>query len=261
MNYQLGLVLSGGGTRGAAAVGAVKALQEAGIEPDYIAGTSIGGMVGAFYAAGYDASEMMDFLESTSLFSLSGYTLNKSGILDMEKYANSLDSYFKNYRFEELACPLCVAATNLNTGDCDYFDSGPLVPALLASAAIPGLFAPVRVGAHLYVDGGIIDNFPVEQLRDRCRYVLGISLNPLEEASDEALDSTFSVLKRVYHISLRYATAQRVNQCDWLVQPAELLRHNIFQKNNLEEMFDIGYQQTKDLCREIRETLEMGSSV
>jgi NTE family protein len=259
MNHQLGLVLSGGGMRGAAAVGAVKALQETGIEPQFIAGTSVGAIVGAFYAAGYDASEMMDFLKNTPLFSLSGYTLTKSGILDAEKYAASLDPFFKNDHFEDLARPLYVAATNLNTGDCDYLHSGALVPALLASAALPGLFAPVRIGEHLYVDGGIIDNFPVEQLRDRCRYVLGISLNPLEEASDEALDSTFSVLKRVYHISLRYATAQRVNQCDWLVQPAELLRHNIFQKNTLEEMFDIGYQQTKDLCGEIRKTLEMGS--
>ena len=256
MAYQLGLVLSGGGTRGAAAIGAVKALQEAGIEAQCIAGTSVGALVGAFYGAGYGFADMMQIFEEIPLFPLSGYTLHKPGIIDTGQYAERLSPYFEDVRFEDLSCPLHVAATNLNTGGCEYFHSGPLIPALLATTAVPGVFAPVRVGEHLYVDGGIIDNFPVEQLAGHCCRILGISLNPLESIGDEALESTYAVLRRVYHISLRHATAQKVDRCDWLVQPAELLRYNIFDKAHLEEIFDIGYRETAPLCEAIRAELE-----
>jgi len=243
MNHQLGLVLSGGGVRGAAHAGVIKALEEENIEVDCISGTSAGAVAGVLYAAGYKAEDILQFFIETKIFQLSNFTFLKPGLLDSKDYAVWLNKYLNEVTFDSLDKPLFVAVTNLLLAEYEIFDSGPVVPVIQASAAVPIIFTPVEIGEGLYADGGVLNNFPIEPLLGRCKHILGVNVNPLKKAVKQELDGVFDVLERVYHISTRYETALKVRKCDWLIQPDELLQFNIFDMDKAEEAFEIGYRE------------------
>lgn len=243
MKYQLGLVLSGGGVRGAAHAGVIKALEEENIEVDCISGTSAGAVAGALFASGYKAEDILQFFMETKIFQLSNFTFLKPGLLDSEDYAVWLNKYLNDATFESLDKPLFIAATDLLRAEYKIFDSGPVVPTIQASAAVPIVFTPVEIGDGLYADGGVLNNFPIEPLLERCERILGVNVNPLKESTKQELDGVFDILERVYHISTRYETALKVKKCDWLIQPDELLQFNIFDMGKAEEAFDIGYRE------------------
>ena len=108
-----GIVLSGGGVRGLAHIGVIKALEENGIYPTYITGASAGAIVGTFYAAGYPCEEILDFFHSTSMFSINNYTYRKPGLLDTDKFYKIFKKYFPEDRFEALKKSLYISATDI----------------------------------------------------------------------------------------------------------------------------------------------------
>ena len=159
-----GIVLSGGGIKGMAHLGLIKALQEAGIRFDCIAGSSAGALTGALIAAGYSPEESLEFFKSTPIFSIYYYSTSKPGILDSEKFRPVFEKYFPQDAFDVLQRPLHVTTTNLETGAWEVHHSGELINVLLASASLPPVFAPMLIDGALHADGGIMNNFPVEPL-------------------------------------------------------------------------------------------------
>lgn len=156
-----GLVLSGGGMRGAAHIGAIKALEEHGIVPTHIAGTSAGAVVGALYAYGHSCEDMLTFLKGINILDIKKYALNKPGLIDAEKFYPGFKTYLKHDDFGFLKKQLTITATNILNGKLEVFRTGELIRPILASAAIPGIFAPVKINDSYYVDGGTLNNFPV----------------------------------------------------------------------------------------------------
>ena len=150
----IGLVLSGGGMRGIAHVGAIKALEEFGIFPTHIAGSSAGAIVGALYAYGYDSNAILDFFKSVQLFDITKYALGKPGFIDAEKFYPVFKNLIKTDNFSALQRQLSVTATNILNGNLTIFTSGELIKPVLASAAFPGVFAPVKIKKSYYIDGG-----------------------------------------------------------------------------------------------------------
>ena len=146
MRYQLGMVLSGGGARGLAHVGVLEALGEEGIEPQILAGTSAGAIVAALYAAGYSPAEMLEFFVRKNPFRVSKLALVKPGIFDTEKATADFLEYFPENSFEALGKPIFLTATDLVEARGEIFASGPLVPAILASASTPLVFTPTEIG-------------------------------------------------------------------------------------------------------------------
>ena len=173
MRYKLGIVLSGGGSRGLAHAGVLRALAENGIEPDCIAGTSAGALVGALHASGRDSAEILEFFDDVHPFRFSRLALNKPGVIDSEKLVGSFEQWFPDDSFEALRKPLFVTGTDLVSGRLEVWSSGALVRPLLASSAVPFVISPTRVDDRLYVDGGIVNNFPVEPLFGLCDTILG----------------------------------------------------------------------------------------
>ncbi|HDO26739.1 MAG TPA: phospholipase, partial [Bacteroidetes bacterium] len=169
---KIGLVLSGGGIRGIAHIGLIKVLEDHNIKPDIVSGASAGALVGALYAKGYSTETIIDFFHNTPLFRISFFAKNKPGLLDMEKYQTYFKEYFPEDSFESLEKQLYITATNLEDGRLDFFSSGELINPLLASAALPPVFAPVLINDKLYVDGGIMNNFPVEPLENNCDFII-----------------------------------------------------------------------------------------
>ncbi len=158
-----GLVLSGGGARGLAHIGVLEVLEERGVGFDLVAGTSMGAIVGALYASGLRAGEILALARKTPWLGLLGLS-PREGIFSRKKLRDFLAEYLPP-RFEDLRRPLVVTAVEVASGRLHYLSHGDLVSAVMASAAYPGLLAPVEREGVLLFDGGVLDNLPVDAAR------------------------------------------------------------------------------------------------
>jgi NTE family protein len=162
---QFGIALSGGGARGGAHVGALHILDEAGIRPEYIGGTSCGAIVGAFYAAGLPLDRQLAFADHLRWRSLRMLGMPRLGFFHSGEMERLLVRYLGPIRFEDLQIPLTVMAADFRTARPVVFREGPVARALSASAAIPVIFSPVIDGDSVLVDGGVVDNLPTQIVR------------------------------------------------------------------------------------------------
>ena len=251
----VGLVLSGGGARGAAHIGVLKALEEQNVEITHIAGTSSGAVVGAFYAAGYTWSETLQFFKSLPIFHYRRYAHKKPGFIDSIKFEKDLKKFFPKDSFEDLERELFITATNLNDGTSKIFNSGEMIKPLLASASLPGIFTPVHINKELYVDGGILNNFPVEPLIGLCDLIIGVYVNPLDNMGRKFRYS-YQVMTRAYQIAIGHQSKLKFKHCDLLVLPDGLIKYGVFSLNNLDEIFETGYMTAKTLLSEKADILK-----
>ena len=238
----LGLVLSGGGMRGAAHIGAIKALEEHNLYPTHIAGTSAGAIVGALYAYGYNWEDILRFFKSIQILDIKKYALNKPGFIDTEKFYPDFKNYIKNDNFSFLKKELSLTATNILNGDLEIFDKGELIRPILASAAIPGIFAPVKINDSYYVDGGSLNNFPVELLKATCDKIIGIYVNGYSTISINDLKHSHNVIERAFKLKSVKYDQEKFNDCDLVIFPKELSNYGIFDKKHLQDIFKIGYE-------------------
>jgi NTE family protein len=162
---KLGLALSGGGSRGAAHVGVMRVLEQAHIRPDFIAGTSCGAIVGAFYAAGVPLSKQLAFADRLRWRSLRMLGIPRMGFFHSGEMERFLASAVGDRRLEDLPIPVAVVATEFRTARPVVIREGRIAHALSASSAIPVIFSPVLDGDTVLVDGGLTDNLPVQVCR------------------------------------------------------------------------------------------------
>ncbi len=241
----IGLVLSGGGFKGVAHIGAIKAFEEANITPKYVSGTSAGAIVGALYAGGHAPEEIKSFFKETSLFKFNRFTRKKAGFLDSEKFQDDLKAFFPENSFEALQKKLFVTATNLVEGTVKIFSKGPLIKPLLASAAFPGVFTPVMIDRELFADGGILDNFPVEPLEKKCDLIIGIDVTPIKKPKITDFKHSYNVMQRAYYLRARPNAEVKFGHCDIVIQPKELLNHGLFSSSSLDKVYELGYLEAK----------------
>jgi NTE family protein len=240
-----GLILSGGGYRGIAHIGVIRAMEEVGLAPDAIAGTSAGAVVGALYASGLTTGEMLDFFKGLQIFSIGNYAFGKPGWLDPDNFHKSFRDFLPVDDFKSLKIPLKVTATNILNGKLKVFDQGPLVRPLLASAAFPGIFAPVEIEQGYYVDGGVLNNFPADLLREECDYLIGVYVNPFEEVEKSDIKNSVTVLERVLKLKTAQESIRKFELCDLVVYPQKLRKYNTFLEKDLDTIFDLGYREAK----------------
>lgn len=239
---KIGIVLSGGGVRGVAHIGLLKALHDNGIKPDYIAGASAGAVVGALYAQGYRAEEILDFFKKTPLFAFSYYSAKKPGLLDSDRYRRFFERYFPEDDFAALEKMLFVSATDIVHAKARIFSRGKLIRPLLASAALPPIFTPVEIEDRLYVDGGIMNNFPVEPLLSRCDVIIGSFVNPVKNIEKRHLTNTMRVFQRAYELRFLATSQAKFQHCDFVFAPKSLYKYGLLDTRHIDEIFDIGYQ-------------------
>ncbi len=241
----LGFVLSGGGFKGVAHIGAIQAFEEANIIPKYVSGTSAGAIVGALYAGGYTPEEIKSFFKQTSLFKFNRFTRKKAGFLDSEKFQGDLEVFFPENSFEALQKKLFVTATNLVEGTVKVFNKGPLIKPLLASAAFPGVFTPVMIDGELFADGGILDNFPIAPLEKKCDVIIGIDVSPIKKPKITDFKHSYNVMQRAYYLRAVPNAEVKFSRCDLVIQPKKLVNHGLFSNSNLDKVYDLGYQEAK----------------
>lgn len=241
----IGLVLSGGGARGVAHIGAIKALEEHGIRPTLIAGTSSGAVVGALYAMGYSSIEMLNFFKNLPLFTVSHYAFNKPGFIDSEKFYEEFKLFWPEDNFSALKKDLIITATNILNGKLRVFKQGELIRPLLASASFPGLFTPIGIDDSYYVDGGILNNFPVDIIKDHCTHLIGIYVNPFEKKTIQSLKHSYNVFEQAYHIKNSKEAIVKFKDCDLLIFPKELKDIGMFSFKNVDLIYKMGYEAAK----------------
>lgn len=245
-----GLVLSGGGVRGIAHIGVIKALEEHGIFPSYIAGASVGAIIGAFYAAGHTCEEILGFFQHTSMFSIDKYTLRKPGILDTDRFYKIFKKYFPEDRYEALEKSLYVSATDIIAGKNKIFHKGPLIYSVLASAAFPVVLSPIKIDGVLYADGGITNNFPVEPLIGSCDKLIGVFSNPLRKIKQHDLSTSMAIMDRAIAIGMDSMSTRKFSNCDLVICPEELNKLGTFSMNSLEKAYNIGYETARELLKD-----------
>jgi NTE family protein len=178
----IGLVLSGGGARGYAHIGMLRVLERYGVEPDVMAGTSMGAILAALYAYGYRADDLYEMAAAIPWRNELELSL-VAGVMKSDKLHDLLRTYLPD-TFEELGKPLAVTCTDLEAGEALVFTEGELIPAIRASACYPGAFEPVSFGGRTLVDGGILNNLPVDALAlMRARMTLASDVSPPRRAS------------------------------------------------------------------------------
>jgi NTE family protein len=247
--YKTGLVLSGGGARGFAHIGLIQALNEAGIFPDVISGTSAGAIVGALYADGYTPAEIMNILISNSRLHYIRPTVPKEGLLQISGIVRILRDNLRAKTFEELKIPMFATATDLNNGKIVYFSKGDLHNIIIASASIPVLFKPVLINDIHYVDGGVLDNLPIKPIENRCRFTIGSFVNPT--GYEKNVSNLISIAERTFLLSMSKEVLEKSKKFDLFVAPLELRNHKILDPEKAIEMYNIGYETTREKLKEI----------
>lgn len=258
MQHHIGIVLSGGGSRGIAHIGVLQALSEHGIVPEAVSGASAGAIVGALYAAGHSWETMLDFFLEKSPFRLSKVVFPGRGVLDTEKMVSDFLEHFPKDSFEALGKRLFVTATDLVTARREVFASGPLIRAVLASCSVPMVFTPTRVGERLFADGGVIDNFPVDPLLGLCDVVLGVHVSPMTSVDQSQLQSPFAVSQRAYEIAMYYGSKRKFHQCDLVICPPGLERFGLNDVKRRVEIFELGRREALARMPEIKRLIERG---
>lgn len=245
---KVGIALSGGGARGFAHLGVLQALDEIGIKIDEISGTSAGSIAGAFYAHGYSPTESLDIISKTNLFKIIWPAWSFSGLLNMSKSEEVFNTYLDGETFDNAKIPLKIIATDLNEGSKHVFSEGPLVKAMMASSCIPFIFDPVKIGDHLYVDGGIVNNMPTEVLRECCDVVIGVNVAPI--IKEEELSGAKRIFERISMVSISANVAISKLSCDLLIEPKALRQYGTFDIKKANEIYEIGYESTHRMFEE-----------
>lgn len=246
--YGIGLALSGGGAKGFAHLGALQALEEKGIKPDIISGTSAGAIVGAFYACGFKPKEILEMFMKHDVKDFLSFTLPKESFLKYDGFRKFMEKTFPVKSLEELKIPLYTVAADFDNGLCKVFTEGELVPRVMASCTIPIVFKPIMIDGVRYVDGGLFKNFPVSPIRDLCRKVIGVNVCP--KLVEEYDDNILHVAVRSYQFMFKQNAVEDSKLCDLLLEVDSIDEYNTFDLKNAHKIYEQGYRQMVELLEE-----------
>lgn len=238
---KLGLALGGGGFRGIGHIGVIKAFEELGIQFDYVAGTSVGSIIGSLYALGKNSDEMIEMAKNLRKKDIMGGAIPFIKPAKSEKLEETLNKVYGDIMvFSELKIPLTVVCTDLKTGKEVDFDYGNVAKAVSGSCAVPGVFTPVvHEDMHL-VDGGLRNNIPVDVVKKMgANVVFAVDVNHLRGTGTQSL-STVSVLSSTIGIMMQSKVDKTLELADLIFEPS-LETFSPLKLDGIDEMIQIGY--------------------
>ena len=254
IKYRLGLALSGGGARGFAHPGALKAIEDFELHPEIICGTSSGALAGVLYADGYSPEEIINLFVGKEFREFIDIQVPVVAIFGMSGFRRFLKKYLHAKNFEDLRIPVKIVTTNLDEGKIAVFDHGAIIDALIASCSIPIIFNPVVINGVSYVDGGIFKNFPVSPIRGVCDKIIGVNVSPL--VPKKYNKTIMHIAERSFHYMSRTNTLLDRTLCDVLVEINDLVYFKTFDMVNSEKIFKMGYDSS---CQAIQESINSGA--
>jgi len=252
-NKTVGLCLSGGGAIGFAHIGVLQALLEHGIQPQVIAGTSMGAIVGTMFAAGLNPPQMMELVKQDKLYKVSKLmtfkpSFWKSGFSSHSTVINLIRELIPHDCFEQLPRKMFVCVSNMNTMKWEIKEQGGhLAEWVSASASIPGVFEASVVDGAFYLDGGILNNLPAQPLKPICDAIIGVDVLPFIPPTKmkHPIDAITCSVRGIQHEN---SLAGR-SLCDYLIEPASVKRYNEFRFDAYEQIYKTGYKETIDYIK------------
>jgi NTE family protein len=240
--YKTGLILSGGGTRGFAHLGIIAALHERGIFPDVISGTSAGAIAGAFLAAGKKPHDVLEIFKQGSFFKYTKLQIPRDGLMKLDGLKELISKEIQARNIEELEIPLFIAVSNLNSGEVEYRSSGLLGETVLASSSIPILFAPVEMNGNLFVDGGLLDNIPIEPLKRDCEQIIVSNISPINPKGN--FKNLVQIATRTFYMSVNANMKLVRKYATHYIEPENIDSYDILSRTQADELFELGYRST-----------------
>ena len=218
---KLGLALGGGAARGFAHIGVIQVLEENGIKPDMVVGTSAGSVVAAFYASGKTGAQLQWLADSMDESQLTDWTVPfmSRGMLRGEALGRDINTQLNGAKIEDLKIPLGIVATDLQTGDGILFRRGDIATAVRASSAVPSVFEPVRIGNKDYVDGGLVSPVPVRYVRQMGADIV-IAVDISSRPEDAKTTDMLKVLLQTFSIMGKSISQLEMAQAEVVVRPA-----------------------------------------
>lgn len=251
----IGLVLSGGGARGAAHLGLIKLLGEMGVQPDMVSGVSAGAVIGALYAAGLQAGQILDILKGQSYLSLKGLSFSSAGLFNMANLRALMAKAIGHNDFARLKMQLHITATDLERGAPVVFSEGDIIEAVIASASVPVIYEPAQYQGRILADGGIMENLPVSPLAGRCDVIIGCHVNKLNSSIDLKNISKFALIDRSFHLAIARQTYASAALCNVLIEP-DIAQYGMFQMKEADKIFEAGYAAAFAVRHAIEEALK-----
>jgi NTE family protein len=268
-DIKIGIALGGGGARGFCHIPVLQTLDDLGIRPSHISGTSMGAIVGAIYASGTSPSEIKQIIDGMLIYKgeslkdilqkrglrkwfdlIDPNFFKKGGVIKGNKIVEFLHEIIGVDSFEELGIPLTIVATDFHTGEEVIFNSGPLMPAVRASMSLPGLFEPVRDNGRLLIDGGVVNPVPHDLLLDT-DFVIAVDVSDLPQKTGQVPGVTDALMGAVEIMGRQIGDKRRA------VYPPD-----IFLRPNFEgvEMTDFHraekiFKDAEPICEQLKEEL------
>ncbi|MDB5875173.1 MAG: esterase [Ramlibacter sp.] len=218
---KIGLALGGGAARGFAHVGVIQVLEEAGLRPDLVVGTSAGSLVAALYASGRNGQQLQQVAETMEEAAFTDWTLPifSRGMLRGEALARYVNAQVGGKLIEQMPLPLGIVATDLNSGMGVLFQRGDTGTAVRASSAVPALFLPVKIGSQEYVDGGLVSPVPVRYARQMgAELVIAVDISSAPEGNPAG--DTLQILLQTFAIMSKSINSYELREADIVVRPA-----------------------------------------
>jgi NTE family protein len=218
---KIGLVLGGGAARGFAHIGVIQVLEEAGIKPNLVVGTSAGSLVAALYASGKSGAQLQKVAESMEEATFADWTLPifSRGLLRGEALARYVSLQVNGRLIENMLLPLGIVATDLNSGQGVLFQRGDIATAVRASSAVPAIFQPVKISGREYVDGGLVSPVPVRYARQMgAEFVIAVDISSLPEGNNAS--DTLQVLMQTFTIMIKSINNFELREADMVIRPA-----------------------------------------
>jgi NTE family protein len=256
---QLGLALSGGTARTVSHIGVIKALEEAGVRIDCVAGTSGGSLIAALYAAGFSGVEIERLAVATRWKHLASVTMPRLGFLSSHRIQEFLEDAIGEVTFSQLSRPLAVVATNLSNGQRRVFTSGSVGLAVRASCSIPQIFAPCEIDGELYIDGGIVEYLPVAALAPfNPQVVIAVNLGAYRDPLRRPKHILQIILQMTSVVSRQNVPASEA-LASYVLRP-NLAKFSPFMLERTKDMIRIGYEEAMQHMPQILELLKREAS-
>jgi len=271
---KIGIAFGSGGARGITHLLMIEALEELGLKPSAISGSSIGAVVGAFYAAGFTSKEMrkildqllnpksnsvFDFLlksEFIKLFSMFDPQFIKSGFIKGDKFQQFMKSHLKTSTFEELEVPLKISTTDYWKKEEVVFEKGNLPLAIRASYSIPGLFTPIKIKNKILVDGGAVNPLPFDLIKRQCDITIAIDITSFHTMNAQEMPSTFDIVFTTYQIMQNSIIQEKLKfvKPDIYIKP-KISDVRVFDFAKADSIFEQAKPAKKELKRQLEKLL------
>lgn len=246
------LSLSGGGLRGAAHVGAIKFLEEQGVEVTAVSGSSAGAIVGLMLAFGFKSADMLTFLYNLDKKDLFVWATGVVGIFSMERLEQKLQEMVNVQDYRELNIPCYTCVTDIDTGEPCYINTGNPIAYSIASSTITPLFTAKKIANKSYIDGGFSDNLPVKPLKQYPQKNLAININPLR---GEDLSTFKSLTIRSILIMIRSNSIPSKKLTDAYFEVEGVANMHLFDFDEIEMAYHAGYNELKAKWTELSQKL------